>query len=91
MRHYPAEPLGPEGIVSVNGAGDTFLGSLVAQLAQGKEVGEEVVEVAQKAAVETLGWSGGVSENIGGGAIFSVAQGKTMNKKKKKKNKKKKV
>jgi pseudouridine-5'-phosphate glycosidase/pseudouridine kinase len=82
MRHYGAEPLGPDGIVSVNGAGDTFLGALVAQLARGKEVGEEVVGVAQKAAVETLGWGGGVSEDIGGGG---VAREKIVDKKSRKK------
>ncbi|CAK7271403.1 hypothetical protein SEPCBS119000_004586 [Sporothrix epigloea] len=40
-------------IVSVNGVGDTFMGALVAGLAQGGRV-EQLVDVAQRAAVLTL-------------------------------------
>ncbi|KAK1834673.1 Indigoidine synthase A like protein-domain-containing protein [Podospora conica] len=49
----PAEKVGEEEVVSVNGVGDTFLGVLVAGLARGGEV-DGLVDVAQKAAVLSL-------------------------------------
>ncbi|KKF95625.1 Pseudouridine-5'-phosphate glycosidase [Ceratocystis platani] len=52
MRLFPpAERV--ENVVSVNGVGDTFLGVLIAGLAQGGKV-QNLVDVAQKAAVMTL-------------------------------------
>ncbi|KAI1415958.1 Indigoidine synthase A like protein-domain-containing protein [Hypoxylon sp. FL1857] len=51
-------------IVSVNGVGDTFLGVLVAGLAQGGRV-ENLVNIAQKGAVLTLRSSQSVSEELG--------------------------
>lgn len=52
MRLFPpAEKV--ERIVSVNGVGDTFFGVLISGLAQGGKV-ENLIEVAQKAAVLTL-------------------------------------
>lgn len=66
MRHHPAEPLATPGIVSVNGAGDTFLGVLVAQLAAGGASGAAMVKRAQQEAVKTLAWSGGVNQSVEG-------------------------
>lgn len=57
MRLFPAaETVPEEDIVSVNGVGDTFLGAIVAGLAKrGKDARvEDLVDVAQKAAVLTL-------------------------------------
>jgi pseudouridine-5'-phosphate glycosidase/pseudouridine kinase len=60
MRLFPpSEEVNAADIVSVNGVGDTFVGTLVADLArakaQGREKGvEECIGLAQKAAVLTL-------------------------------------
>ncbi|KAM0721015.1 hypothetical protein Q7P37_003300 [Cladosporium fusiforme] len=60
MRLFPpVEEVAPEDVVSVNGVGDSFVGTLVSRLAkakaEGKEVGvEECVDVAQRAAVLSL-------------------------------------
>ncbi|KAI0013453.1 Indigoidine synthase A like protein-domain-containing protein [Xylariaceae sp. FL0662B] len=51
-------------MVSVNGVGDTFLGILVAGLARGAKV-EDLINIAQKGAVLTLGSSQSVSEDLG--------------------------
>lgn len=53
MRLFPAQEVKEE-IVSVNGVGDTFLGAVVAGLAEGKSMDEGLIEVAQRAAVRTL-------------------------------------
>ncbi|KAI1345097.1 Indigoidine synthase A like protein-domain-containing protein [Xylariaceae sp. FL0016] len=53
-----------EDVVSVNGVGDTFLGTLIAGLAQGGRV-DRLVDVAQKAAVLTLRSPQSVGENLG--------------------------
>ncbi|KAI2468066.1 Indigoidine synthase A like protein-domain-containing protein [Annulohypoxylon bovei var. microspora] len=63
MRLFPAiEEV--ENIVSVNGVGDTFLGVLIAGLAQGGRV-ENIVNIAQKGAVLTLRSPQSVSEDLG--------------------------
>lgn len=63
MRLYPsAETV--ENVVSVNGVGDTFLGVLIAGLAQGGRV-ENLIDVAQKGAVLTLRSRESVSEDLG--------------------------
>lgn len=63
MRLYPAvEEVGTP--VSVNGMGDTFLGTLVAGLALGGRV-EDLVDVAQNAAVMTLKSHESVSPDLG--------------------------
>ncbi|KAI1131770.1 Indigoidine synthase A like protein-domain-containing protein [Nemania abortiva] len=49
-------------VASVNGIGDTFLGTLVAGLAQGGQI-QNLVDVAQKAAVLTLRSPESVSDN----------------------------
>lgn len=55
MRLFPAaEKVPSEDVVSVNGVGDTLLGSLIAGLAKGVELDERLIGVAQKAAVMTL-------------------------------------
>lgn len=51
-------------VVSVNGIGDTFLGTLVAGLAQGGKI-QHLINVAQKAAVLTLRSPQSVSEELG--------------------------
>ncbi|KAI2635290.1 Indigoidine synthase A like protein-domain-containing protein [Xylaria nigripes] len=52
MRTFPAVEEVTD-VVSVNGIGDTFLGTLVAGLAQGGKI-HNLIDVAQKAAVMTL-------------------------------------
>ena len=66
MRYFPPAVQIPKGeVVSVNGVGDTFLGVLLARMAElelaGKQVGlaeqgvlEDVIGLGQKGAVETL-------------------------------------
>ncbi|KAI1823968.1 Indigoidine synthase A like protein-domain-containing protein [Xylaria intraflava] len=52
MRMFPAVEQVTD-VVSVNGIGDTFLGTLIAGLAQGGKI-QNLIDVAQKAAVLTL-------------------------------------
>ncbi|CAK7568324.1 MAG: hypothetical protein SEPTF4163_006311 [Sporothrix epigloea] len=61
-------------IVSVNGVGDTFMGALVAGLAQGGRV-EQLVDVAQRAAVLTLRSRESVSSRVSSlaGALKAAA------------------
>jgi len=63
MRYFPAVEKVSD-VVSVNGVGDTFLGALVAGLAQGGKV-EDLINVAQKASVLTLRSHQAVSEDLG--------------------------
>lgn len=63
VRYFAAEKLGVDGVQSVNGAGDTFLGVLVAAMVRGLPL-EEAVGEAQKAAVLTLGVKEAVSARI---------------------------
>lgn len=63
MRLFPVAQA-VQNVVSVNGVGDTFLGVLVAGLAQGGKV-ESLISVAQKAAVLTLKSAESVSEDLG--------------------------
>ncbi|KJR89849.1 IdgA domain protein [Sporothrix schenckii 1099-18] len=68
MRLFPAvEDVPVHDVVSVNGVGDTFLGALVAGLAQGGRA-EQLVDVAQQAAVLTLR-----SRQSVGGGLASLA------------------
>lgn len=64
----PAERVGHGDVVSVNGAGDTLLGAVVAGLARedGRKSVEELLAVAQRASVRTLKSAGGVSRDIDG-------------------------
>ncbi|KAK0632829.1 Indigoidine synthase A like protein-domain-containing protein [Immersiella caudata] len=64
MRLYPAVE-SVKDVVSVNGVGDTFLGVLVAGLAQGGKL-EELVDLAQRAAVLSLRSGESVSAEVGG-------------------------
>jgi pseudouridine-5'-phosphate glycosidase/pseudouridine kinase len=70
MRLFPpSEQVQAADIVSVNGVGDTFVGTLVAQLAKAKAEGiekgvEECIDMAQKAAVLTLKSSQAVSPEL---------------------------
>lgn len=65
MRLFPAvEEVKAEDIVSVNGVGDTFAGTLVAGLAKGKRV-EDLIDLAQRAAVLTLKSRDSVSTGLG--------------------------
>ncbi|PUU78910.1 Indigoidine synthase A like protein-domain-containing protein [Tuber borchii] len=67
VRHFPAEAISQEDIVSVNGAGDTFLGAVLAGLAKlgMNEVHlGEVISRAQKAACLTLRSPESVSERV---------------------------
>lgn len=51
---HPAEQVPDDQIVSVNGVGDTFLGTLLASAVKTKTGVEELVDLAQQAAVLTL-------------------------------------
>lgn len=63
IAHYPAEK--PKGkIVSVNGAGDTFLGVLIGGLVKGCDDMEEIIGRAQRAAVLTLECAEAVNPDI---------------------------
>lgn len=62
MRLFPAAKKVEE-VISVNGVGDTFLGVLVAGLAQGGRV-DRLINVAQKGAVLSLQWPGSVSPKV---------------------------
>ncbi len=63
MRLFPAvERVGD--VVSVNGIGDTFMGVMVAGLAKGGKV-EDLMDVAQRAAVLTLRSKESVSDQVG--------------------------
>ncbi|KAK5119494.1 hypothetical protein LTR85_007594 [Meristemomyces frigidus] len=68
MRLFPAvETVKAEDVVSVNGVGDTFAGTLIAGLAKrgtGARV-EELVDLAQRAAVLTLKSTESVSPGLG--------------------------
>ncbi|KAI1739300.1 Indigoidine synthase A like protein-domain-containing protein [Xylaria scruposa] len=63
MRMFPSVEQVTD-VVSVNGIGDTFMGTLVAGLAQGGKI-ENLINVAQKAAVMTLRSPQSVSEKLG--------------------------
>jgi pseudouridine-5'-phosphate glycosidase/pseudouridine kinase len=61
----PAERMPEEEVLGVNGAGDTFLGVLVAGLSRGATV-ERAVGMAQRAACLTLRSPEAVAEGVGG-------------------------
>ncbi|KXJ95802.1 Indigoidine synthase A like protein-domain-containing protein [Microdochium bolleyi] len=63
MRSFPTVEQVAD-VVSVNGVGDTFLGVLVAGLAQGGKM-EDLVDVAQRGAVMTLRSAESVSPRLG--------------------------
>ncbi|CZR50350.1 related to carbohydrate kinase, contains PfkB domain [Phialocephala subalpina] len=65
MRLFPPTEVVQEGIVSVNGVGDTFLGVIVAGLAQGCKLDEKLIDVAQRGAVLTLMSKESVSPDLG--------------------------
>lgn len=67
MRLFPpAAILGADDIVSVNAAGDTLLGVVVAGLAKDSSVHvEDVIPIAQEASRKTLASAGGVSKELG--------------------------
>jgi len=56
-----------EEVVSVNGVGDTFLGVLVAGLAQEVPLGEDLINIAQRASGLTLRSKEAVSPELGVG------------------------
>ncbi|RMZ80992.1 hypothetical protein DV738_g2523, partial [Chaetothyriales sp. CBS 135597] len=65
MRLFPpSRKLAEDEIVSVNGAGDTMLGVIIAGLVQGRDL-DEVIHVAQEAAVLTLKSNQAVSHDVG--------------------------
>jgi pseudouridine-5'-phosphate glycosidase/pseudouridine kinase len=69
MRLFPPDAkLRPEDVVSVNGAGDTLLGVVVAGLAKKGDAArvEDVLPVAQEASRRTLTSAGGVSRELVG-------------------------
>jgi pseudouridine-5'-phosphate glycosidase/pseudouridine kinase len=61
----PATILGAQDIVSVNAAGDTLLGVVVAGLAKGEAARiEDIIPIAQEASRKTLASAGGVSKDL---------------------------
>lgn len=65
LRCFPvAETVSKEDVISVNGVGDTFLGVIVAGLAKGLQLDENLIHVAQKASVMTLKSKEAVSPDI---------------------------
>jgi pseudouridylate synthase / pseudouridine kinase len=65
LRYFPvADTVSKEDVVSVNGVGDTFLGVIVAGLAKGLQLDENLIHVAQKASVMTLKSKEAVSPDI---------------------------
>ncbi|EER39237.1 IdgA domain-containing protein [Histoplasma capsulatum H143] len=74
MRLFPPEEvLGDKNVVSVNGAGDTLLGVIVAGLAKCEWKGDaglrsldDIIPVAQRASIETLKSTAAVSKEISG-------------------------
>lgn len=64
MRHFPAIPVENKEIKSVNGAGDTFLGVVVAGLASGGKLDDRLITLAQAAAVMTLKSELAVSDGL---------------------------
>ncbi|KAB5536502.1 indigoidine synthase A like protein, partial [Coniochaeta sp. 2T2.1] len=54
MRYYAPKKVAPQDVVSVNGAGDTFLGALAAGLSIGAYPLSSMIDHAQNAAVMTL-------------------------------------
>lgn len=65
MRYYPGKDLDKGEVQSVNGAGDTFLGVVVAGLASGAKLDERLIDLAQRGAIQTLKSKLAVSENLG--------------------------
>ncbi|TGJ78839.1 hypothetical protein E0Z10_g9920 [Xylaria hypoxylon] len=63
MRMFPSVEQVKD-VTSVNGIGDTFMGALIAGLAQGGKI-QNLINVAQKAAVLTLRSPESVSEKLG--------------------------
>jgi len=76
LRHFPVpKVIGEEEVVSVNGVGDTFLGVLVTGLARGVPLGEDLINVAQRAAGLTLRSKEAVSPELGlglGGSLMKL-------------------
>lgn len=67
MRLLPPDAtLAPQDVVSVNGAGDTLLGVVVAGLAKGGLHIEDILPIAQEASRRTLTSAGGVSKELAG-------------------------
>ncbi|KAL2819910.1 Indigoidine synthase A like protein-domain-containing protein [Aspergillus cavernicola] len=65
MRLFPpAAELAEGAMVSVNGAGDTLLGAIIAGLASGRDRVEDVLPLAQEASLMTLKSPGGVSTDL---------------------------
>jgi pseudouridine-5'-phosphate glycosidase/pseudouridine kinase len=64
MRRFPAVEVVKD-VVSVNGVGDTFLGVLVAGLARGLKLDENLINIAQRGAVMTLRSKEAVSPHLG--------------------------
>jgi pseudouridine-5'-phosphate glycosidase/pseudouridine kinase len=64
MRLLPAIEV-VEDVASVNGVGDTFLGVLIAGLAKGLELNEDLINLAQRGAVMTLRSKESVSPQLG--------------------------
>ncbi|KAH9044719.1 indigoidine synthase A-like protein [Lactarius pseudohatsudake] len=60
IKHYPAHEIDPQSLVSVTGAGDSLVGAILATLTQNSstfdspELVDQVIALAQSAAVQTL-------------------------------------
>ena len=74
IKHYPAHEVDPQSVVSVTGAGDSLVGVILAALAQNAstfdspEFVENVIALAQTAAIQTLQSPLAVSPSLSGTA-----------------------
>ncbi|KAA1471543.1 indigoidine synthase A-like protein [Dentipellis sp. KUC8613] len=70
LKHFPAHALAGDAVVNVTGAGDSLVGALLAMLTQNpnlfqdEKTMDEAVEVAQRAAIATLGSELAVSPKL---------------------------
>jgi pseudouridine-5'-phosphate glycosidase/pseudouridine kinase len=74
LKHYPAHEVDPQSVVSVTGAGDSLVGVILAALTQNAstfdspELVENVIALAQTAAIQTLQSPWAVSPSLSGTA-----------------------
>ncbi|KAF8272906.1 indigoidine synthase A-like protein [Lactarius quietus] len=70
IKHYPAHELDPQSVVSVTGAGDCLVGAILAALTKNAstfdnpELADDIIALAQSAAVQTLQSSLAVSPSL---------------------------
>lgn len=74
IKHYPAHEIDPQSVVSVTGAGDSLVGAILAALTQNSstfdspELVDDIIALAQSAAIQTLQSPLAVSPSLSGNA-----------------------